>query len=325
MNEHIIGEKRDMTVSRPESSGNGSANRMQSQACLSYAEPMEQRVESQARLGYPESRQRKTKVKVPPAFDKVNGVCRRHIAVILAGGSGRRLGGDCPKQFLQVGGKTVLELSIEAFHRNSRIDEIAVVTRADFIGHVSDIVRRQGYEKVRHVVAGGSERHFSTLAALELYGGAEDCLLIHDAVRPLVSQRIINDCIDALDTADAVDVAVAATDTIIAVDDEGRITDIPPRKTLRNVQTPQAFRAATLREAFRLALADSRFVPTDDCSVVFRYLPQCPIKVVEGDTANIKITYKEDLEKVEAALRHTTEADATTGKDIAQGTKQQQK
>lgn len=237
------------------------------------------------------------------------GVSRRNIAVILAGGSGRRVGGDCPKQFLQVGGKTVLELSIEAFHRNSRIDGIAVVTRADCLDRVRDIVRRGGYAKVEHVVAGGRERHLSTLAALELYGGEDDCLLIHDAVRPLVSQRIIDDCIDALDTADAVDVAVPATDTIIAVDDNGHIVDIPPRQTLRNVQTPQAFRARRLREAFRLALADSSFVPTDDCSVVFRYLPQCPIKVVEGDTANIKITYKEDLEKVEAALRHTTEPD----------------
>ena len=102
--------------------------------------------------------------------------------------------------------------------------------------------------------------------------------------------------------SNAVDVAVPSTDTIIEVDEQGNICRIPQRSRLRNVQTPQGFRRSVIRRAFDLALQDPEFMPTDDCSVVFRYLPDTRIRVVEGDTSNIKITYKEDLEFAERML-----------------------
>lgn len=225
-----------------------------------------------------------------------------NIAIILAGGSGSRVGGDKPKQFLEVAGKMIIEHTIEAFHRNDRIDEIAIVSRQDYVDDVEAMVRRNGYGKVRHVLCGGKERYHSSLAALAAYDNDADCLLFHDCVRPLVSQRIINDCLDALQTFDAVDVAVPATDTMIEVDENGNICRIPQRSMLRNVQTPQGFRRGTIRKAFDLALQDPGFQPTDDVSVVFRYLPDTPIKVIEGDTNNIKITYKEDLAFAERKL-----------------------
>ena len=227
-----------------------------------------------------------------------------NVAIILAGGSGSRVGGDIPKQFLQVAGKMIIEHTIEAFHHCERIDEIAIVSRQDYVEDVKAMVRRNGYTKVRHVLCGGRERYHSSLAALEAYQDDADCLLFHDCVRPLVSQRIINDCLDALREYDAVDVAVPATDTIIEVDDSGQICRIPQRSTLRNVQTPQGFRRGCIRRAFDKALHDTAFQPTDDVSVVFRYLPETPIKVVEGDTTNIKITYKEDLAFAERELKH---------------------
>lgn len=225
-----------------------------------------------------------------------------NIAIILAGGSGSRVGGDKPKQFLEVAGKMIIEHTIEAFHRNDRIDEIAIVSRQDYVEDVEAMVRRNGYGKVRHVLCGGKERYHSSLAALAAYDNDADCLLFHDCVRPLVSQRIINDCLDALQTFDAVDVAVPATDTMIEVDENGNICRIPQRSMLRNVQTPQGFRRGTIRKAFDLALQDPDFQPTDDVSVVFRYLPDTPIKVIEGDTNNIKITYREDLAFAERKL-----------------------
>lgn len=231
-----------------------------------------------------------------------------NIAIILAGGSGSRVGGDRPKQFLKVAGKMIIEHTIEAFHRNERIDEIAIVSRQDFVDDVKAMVERRGYTKVRHVLAGGKERYHSSLAALEVYKDDADRLLLHDCVRPLVSQRIINDCIAALDRYDAVDVAVPATDTIIQASPspsqggELVITNIPPRSTLYNVQTPQGFRRGTIAKAFSKALQDSGFQPTDDCSVVFRYMPDTPIFIVRGEPTNIKITYKEDLEFAEKML-----------------------
>lgn len=225
-----------------------------------------------------------------------------NVAIILASGSGTRFGADRPKQFLDIAGRTVLEHTIAAFQRHAGIDEIAVVTRPEYIEEVSTMAERDGFVKVRRVLTGGRERYFSTLAALEAYTDGDDCLLIHDGVRPLVTQRIIGDCLAALRLYDAVDVAVPTTDTIIEVDDGGHIVRTPPRSALRNVQTPQCFRRRVLAEAFRLALQDAAFQPTDDCSVVCRYLPSVRVKVVEGDTRNIKITYPQDLETARRVL-----------------------
>lgn len=225
-----------------------------------------------------------------------------NVAIILAGGSGSRVGGDRPKQFLEVAGKMIIEHTIEAFHRNEQIDEIAIVSREDYVEDVKALVARRGYDKVKHVLTGGKERYHSSLAALAAYTDDADRLLLHDCVRPLVSQRIINDCIAALDRYEAVNVAVPATDTIIEVNEDGSICRIPQRRLLRNVQTPQGFRRGTIRRAFDLAMQDPSFQPTDDCSVVFRYLPDVPIHVVEGEPTNIKITYKEDFEFAERIL-----------------------
>lgn len=223
----------------------------------------------------------------------------RNIAVILAGGSGSRFGADMPKQFLTVAGKMIIEHTLDAFEHHPLIDAIAIVSRADFVDEMKQMVERDGYKKVVAVLQGGKERYHSSLAAIDAFKDDDDRLLIHDCVRPLVSERIITDCIKALDKFEAVDVAVPTTDTIIELDEEGNICRIPQRRLLRNAQTPQCFRRGTIAKAFSLALADTAFFPTDDCSIVHKYLPDTLIKVVEGDTTNIKITYKEDLEFVE--------------------------
>lgn len=226
----------------------------------------------------------------------------KNVAIILAGGSGTRVGGDKPKQFLEVAGKTVMEHCIEAFERSADIQEIAIVSRQDFVDDVKALVSRRQYAKVRHVLCGGKERYHSSLAALEAYPEPDCNLLFHDCVRPLVSQRIIHDCVEALRTYEAVDVVVPTTDTIIQLDEHGCISAIPPRAMLRNVQTPQGFRQGTIRRAFDLALQDPHFLPTDDCSIIHRYLPEVPIHVVEGDADNFKITYKSDLERAALLL-----------------------
>ncbi|MBR5041971.1 MAG: 2-C-methyl-D-erythritol 4-phosphate cytidylyltransferase [Bacteroidales bacterium] len=216
------------------------------------------------------------------------------IGVILAGGSGDRFGAVKPKQFTDVFGRTVIEYTVDAFEQNEGIEEIVIVTRADYISWVNEIVHKNKWRKVRHVVPGGKERYHSTLAAVDLYSD-EDKLIIHDAVRPLVSQRIIDDCIAALDKYNAVDVAVKAVDTIIQVDENECICGVPYRPMLRNGQTPQCFRRATIRRAYEIALQDPGFKTTDDCGVVFKYLPDEPVYVVEGEYRNLKLTNPEDL------------------------------
>lgn len=225
-----------------------------------------------------------------------------NIAIILAGGSGSRFGADMPKQFLKVAGKMIIEHTIEAFERHPLIDEIALVSRKDFIEEMEQLAPKNGYKKLRKVLCGGKERYHSSLAAIEAYTDNDDCLLIHDGVRPLISERVITDCIKALESFDAVDVAVPTTDTIIELSEDGSISRIPQRRLLRNVQTPQCFRRGTIAKAFELALKDPAFFPTDDCSLVHKYLPETPIRVVEGESTNIKITYPEDLALAERML-----------------------
>lgn len=228
----------------------------------------------------------------------------KNIAIILAGGSGSRFGADMPKQFLQVAGKMIIEHTIDAFERHPMIDEIAIVSRADYMEEMKEMVKKDGYTKVTHVLQGGKERYHSSLAAIEAFTNDNDNLLIHDGVRPLVSERIISDCVNALAEYEAVDVAVPTTDTIIELNEDGSIARIPQRRLLRNAQTPQCFRRRVIAGAFRLALQDPDFFPTDDCSIVLKYMPEVAIKVVDGEPSNIKVTYKGDLETVERRLKY---------------------
>lgn len=218
-----------------------------------------------------------------------------NIAVILAGGSGSRMGNDTPKQFLKVAGKKVIEHTIDAFEVAQNIDEICIISRADYIHEVESLVVKNQYKKVRKILAGGKERYDSSLAAIRAYTCDEDNLIFHDAVRPLITERIINDCISALDKFNAVDVAIKATDTIIQVGADDCITSIPDRNELRNGQTPQCFKRRTIAKAYELALQDPNFRTTDDCGTVRKYLPDEPVYVVEGENFNMKLTYVEDL------------------------------
>lgn len=218
-----------------------------------------------------------------------------NIAIILAGGSGSRIGNDVPKQFMKVAGRQVIEHTIDVFEHCRAIDEICIVSRADYHDHVEDLVVKNQYKKVKKILNGGKERYDSSLAAINAYTDDDTNLLFHDAVRPLVNERIINDCIEALKHYNAVDVASKTTDTIISVDGNECIDFIPNRIYLRNGQTPQCFKRGTIRRAYEVALADPDFVTTDDCGTVRRYLPDEPIFVVAGSNSNMKLTYLEDL------------------------------
>lgn len=218
-----------------------------------------------------------------------------NIAVILAGGSGTRLGNDTPKQFLKVAGKQVIEHTIDVFENCALIDEICIVSKPDYVTEVEELVVKNLYKKVKKILNGGKERYDSSLAAINAYTDDDANLLFHDAVRPLVNESIIKDCIEALKQYNAVDVAAKTTDTIISVDANECIDFIPNRAYLRNGQTPQCFKRGTIRRAYELALADPNFVTTDDCGTVRRYMPEEPIFVVAGENSNMKLTYLEDL------------------------------
>jgi 2-C-methyl-D-erythritol 4-phosphate cytidylyltransferase len=219
----------------------------------------------------------------------------KNVAVLLAGGVGARVGLDIPKQLIKIAGRTILEHTLAALDAHPLVDEVLVMMAPGHLDAVRAIVRKGEYAKVVDILEGAETRNGTTLRALERLGEGECNVLLHDAVRPLVTSRIITECFEALAVHSAVDVAIPSADTIIEVSADDTIRDIPPRAALRRGQTPQAFRASVIRAAYARAGEDPDFVATDDCTVVLRYLPEVPIYVVLGDERNMKVTEPIDV------------------------------
>lgn len=217
-----------------------------------------------------------------------------NIAIILAGGTGVRLEKSLPKQFFKVAGKMVMEHAVDAFEKNELIDEIAIVINNHYLFMIEDMIIKNEWKKVKRILIGGKERYHSSLAAVNAYHSLKDAnLIFHDAARPLVSQRIISDVVNAMDNFNAVDVAINSADTIIEVQND-IITAIPERIKMLRGQTPQGFKQRLISRAYELALQDDNFKATDDCGVVKKYLPEEKIYVVKGEEINMKLTYPED-------------------------------
>lgn len=224
------------------------------------------------------------------------------VAVVLAAGSGLRFDPANPKQLVSLAGTPIVGWSIAAFERNPRVTDILVVVNAQVRQAVEQLVAAAGYTKVQAVIDGGAERSDSTEAALRMLADhgvpADAKVLIHDSVRPFVSQAQIDGCIDALDEFKAATVACPSTDTILLTQDLGdreTVVQVPERRHSFRAQTPQAFRFETIRTAYDLAADDPDFRPTDDTRVVVDYLPNEPVAIVGGSPLNMKVTTQDDM------------------------------
>ncbi len=226
-----------------------------------------------------------------------------NIAVVLAGGVGARVGGNLPKQLLPLAdGKTILEHSVDAFDEADCVDEVCIVMHPDYICEAENMLEANNWTKVRHIIPGGKERWESSVNAIRKYQevlSADEFLkaniLLHDAARPFVSQRIISDVCEALKEHEAVVVAIPSTDTVYEMQN-GCVARIPNRSTIMRAQTPQAFRLSLIAEAYAVETQYIASVQaTDDCGVVHKNLPNIPIHIVLGEEQNKKITFKEDI------------------------------
>ena len=222
----------------------------------------------------------------------------RNIAIILAGGMGSRVGGTTPKQLLPLNdGRTVLEHSVDAFEQAPCIDEIAIVMHPEWMDEAKTVCERNNWSKVTKIIPGGNERWESSWHAILTYKEEDNqtALWFHDCARPFVSQRILADVAEALKQHDAVTVAVPVTDTLYHVTDS-RIQSVPSRSEYMRAQTPQAFRYDVVFRAYVKAIAEEDLMATDDAGIVRKYEPNHKIYIVQGEEANKKITYIQDLQ-----------------------------
>lgn len=219
---------------------------------------------------------------------------QQNIVAILAGGSGQRVGGELPKQLVDMAGKTLLERTVEVFEQHPRIDRILVVSHPDYIGQVEAIRAKHPGGKWQLTVAGGAERQWSTAAAVQACP-QEGNLLIHDAARPFVPAALIDRLLDALESHAAAVPAVPVSDTLIETDND-TVKCVPDRRNFRFVQTPQAFHLDLFHQAITQLKSCKDLCFTDDCGLFLHFFPEENIAVVEGDIGNKKLTYSSDIE-----------------------------
>ncbi len=223
----------------------------------------------------------------------------RAAAIVLAAGSGTRMGSNIKKQYMLIKDRPVIYYSLKAFEE-SRVDEIVLVVSPGDIGYCrNEIVERFGFQKVRHIVEGGTERYHSVAIGLK---EVTDCdyIFIHDGARPLVTGEIIERAFATVKKCGACVVGMPVKDTIKIADEEGNIASTPNRNLTWLVQTPQTFAAPLIKKAYgeltekEEGLKKSGLVITDDAMVVETITGQ-KVRLIEGSYENIKITTPEDI------------------------------
>lgn len=227
-------------------------------------------------------------------------------AIVLSAGTGSRMKSDIPKQYMDLNGRPVIYYSLKAFE-DSNVESIVLVTGRDDIEYCrKEIVEKYGFTKVKAIVAGGAERYDSVLEGLK---AVKDCdyVMIHDGARPMLDSNIIERAWRGAVEYKACVVGMPVKDTIRIVDTDGTAISTPDRKSLWQIQTPQAFDYRLIYEAYSKVLADVKAGKqkaniTDDAMIVECASP-AKVHMTEGDYRNIKITTPEDIQVAEIFLK----------------------
>ncbi len=221
-----------------------------------------------------------------------------NIAVIFAGGSGRRMNTkDKPKQFLMIHGKPIIVHTIEKFQYHKNIDGIIVVCIEGWIDYMEEMKYRYRLDKIGKIVPGGESGQMSIYqglkAAAEVYGVEDNIVLIHDGVRPLIGDKLIDENIQSVQENGSAITVNLAKETVILVDDEGQVTDVPPRALSRTAQAPQSFYLKDILSAQEQAISQGITDAIDSCTLMRMFDKK--VSVVVGPNYNIKITTPEDF------------------------------
>lgn len=228
-------------------------------------------------------------------------------AVIAAGGIGSRMGNlEKPKQYLTLKNKPIIAHTVEKFYVNSYFEKIIILCPDQWVSHTKSILKKHLPENDRVVVLqGGSTRNETIMNAIkyieETDGLDDDTIIVtHDAVRPFVTARIIEENIEAALKYGATDTVVPATDTIVESENKKTISNIPDRSKLYQGQTPQAFKAKLLKDLYYSLTEEEKDILTDACKIFS--MKGYDVHLIEGEVHNIKITYPYDLRVAMALL-----------------------
>lgn len=225
---------------------------------------------------------------------------RKICTLIPAAGKGSRMEHSVKKPYLTLAQKPILTHTLQRFEENSAVDEIfVIVNAADFTECQATVLAPYAFRKVQALVAGGATRQMSVYNGMRALSADVDFVIVHDGVRPFVTDETIFECLTAADEWGAAVAAVPVKDTIKLANEEGFIAETPVRDRLWTVQTPQVFRKSLLEAAHQTA-RKRQLTATDDAVLVERL--GAPVKLVKGTYTNLKITTPMDLRVAEVLL-----------------------
>lgn len=226
--------------------------------------------------------------------------------VILAGGIGSRMGGEKPKQYLNLKGKPIIIYTIEKMVTCPDFEKVIILCPERWVEHTKNLVKKYIPDAGRiAVIEGGNTRNETIMNAIDFIDAEgkldeETVIVTHDSVRPFITHRIIKDNIEACRKFDACDTVIPATDTIVEAKNKKIISNIPNRDIMYQGQTPQSFKALKLRRLYNELSAEEKEILTDACKICV--LKGEEVALVNGETFNIKITYPYDLRVAKALL-----------------------
>ena len=228
-----------------------------------------------------------------------------NIAAIFAGGVGKRMHTkELPKQFLKIHDKPIIIRTLELFEENPEIDMIVIACVENWIGYLNKLISKYNLRKVQRIVKGGKsgqESIYNVLKAAEELGNRDkDIVLIHDGVRPLITQKTISDNITSVKKNGSAITSVKVKETVLIVDNDESITEVPDRAASRLARAPQSFYLDDILSAHEKAISENKFDFIDSCSMLQYYGKK--LYLVDGPQENIKITTPDDFYTMRALL-----------------------
>lgn len=221
-------------------------------------------------------------------------------AILLAAGKSERFGYDIPKPFLLLDKKSIFRYSLEILLKSPQIDDLIFIVPKNYLDSFEGL--KQEFSKPIQVIEGGLTRFESVRNAINHLANSTEKVIIHDAARPFLSSKLINNCLDSLLDNNAVSTAIPSTDTLVSIDNDTKALVFPDRSKIYRIQTPQAFDLSLLKNAIAMTVSEKNFSFTDETSLIHHY-KLAKIKLIDGSEENIKITHPLDLIIAEQILK----------------------